>query len=99
MTTPRRRWFRFSLRTLFVLIGVCGCVLAWVAGDVTAVIGRRQLGGAGAYEIKTVESLDDIQGAGFMYERRNRSQSGATSLRSMARTVSLGERPIRRHLG
>ena len=73
MTTPRRRWFRFSLRTLFVLIGVCGCVLAWVAGDVTAVIGRRQLGGAGAYEIKTVESLDDIQGR-WVYVPKERAE-------------------------
>jgi hypothetical protein len=31
MTTPRRRWFRFSLRTLFVVVTVLAIGLSWVA--------------------------------------------------------------------
>jgi hypothetical protein len=30
-TKPKRRWFRFSLRTLFVLVTVVGVVAGWVA--------------------------------------------------------------------
>ncbi len=29
MTAPRRRWFAFSLRTLFVVVAVFGCWLGW----------------------------------------------------------------------
>ena len=29
MTAPKRRWFRFSLRTLFVLVTVVGCWLGY----------------------------------------------------------------------
>jgi hypothetical protein len=29
MTAPRRRWFRFSLRTLFVVVTVLACWLSW----------------------------------------------------------------------
>ena len=27
--TPKRRWFRFTLRTLFVVVTVCACWLGW----------------------------------------------------------------------
>jgi len=30
---PRRRWFRFSLRTLFVLVAVVSIVLGWVESN------------------------------------------------------------------
>ena len=40
MTTPNRRWFRFSLRTLFVLIAIFGCWLGWQAHIVRE---RREL--------------------------------------------------------
>ena len=28
---PHRRWLRYSLRTLFVVMAICGTVLGWVA--------------------------------------------------------------------
>ncbi len=31
MTTPRRRWFRFGLRTVFVMVGVLALPLGWSA--------------------------------------------------------------------
>ena len=30
-TKPKRRWFRFSLRTLFVLVTIIGVGAGWVA--------------------------------------------------------------------
>ena len=30
-TKPKRRWFRFSLRTLFVLVTIVGVAAGWVA--------------------------------------------------------------------
>jgi len=30
-STPKRRWFRFSLRTLFVVVTVAACYIGWGA--------------------------------------------------------------------
>ena len=40
MTTPSRRWFRFSLRTLFVVAAMICCWLGW---NVNAVQNRKRL--------------------------------------------------------
>jgi hypothetical protein len=54
---PRRRWLQFSLRTLLVLILVCGCGLGWLARETQRVRTQReaakaieQLGGAVSYD-------------------------------------------------
>jgi hypothetical protein len=41
--TPRRRWLRFSLRTLFVLLTVAGIALGYVAWRVNVVRNQRQV--------------------------------------------------------
>jgi hypothetical protein len=40
---PRRRWRRFGLRTLFVVMTVFGCGLSWLAVEVRAVRMRANL--------------------------------------------------------
>ena len=48
MATPRRRWFRFSLRTLFVVVTVLGCWLGYQLNWIRerhAVLARQSPGG------------------------------------------------------
>jgi hypothetical protein len=40
---PRRRWFRFSLRTLFVLVTLLGCVMGWVVYSLSWIRQRDEL--------------------------------------------------------
>jgi len=43
MTAPlRRRWFRFSLRTLFVLVAVLGVFLGWLGVQVKWIRDRHE---------------------------------------------------------
>ena len=41
MTTPRRRWFRFSLRTMLVVVALLAVLLGWVGSQVNRIKGRR----------------------------------------------------------
>ena len=43
MTAPRRHWFRFSLRTLFVVVTVFGIGLAWLGWELQLVRRRTAL--------------------------------------------------------
>jgi hypothetical protein len=38
---PRRRWYQFSLRTMFVLVTVACVVLAWVGYSLNWIRQRR----------------------------------------------------------
>jgi hypothetical protein len=40
---PKRRWFRFSLRTLFVVVTISGIALGWVAYQLNWIRQRREL--------------------------------------------------------
>ncbi len=40
-TAPNRRWFRFSLRTLFVVVTCLGCLLGWLAYNLNWIRERR----------------------------------------------------------
>jgi hypothetical protein len=40
---PRRIWFRFSLRTLFVLITLFACTMGWIAHSLNWIRQRREL--------------------------------------------------------
>jgi hypothetical protein len=42
----RRRWFRFRLRTMFVIVTLVSCGAAWFGGEMRFVRERRQLGEA-----------------------------------------------------
>jgi hypothetical protein len=41
-TKPKRRWFRFSLRTLFVLVTVIGVAAGWLANQLNWIRQRHQ---------------------------------------------------------
>jgi hypothetical protein len=41
MPAPRRRWFSFSLRTLFVLMAVVGIGLVWLNGELRLIRQRK----------------------------------------------------------
>jgi hypothetical protein len=41
-TKPRRRWFSFSLRTLFVLVTLAALVVGWVAWSLNWIRQRRE---------------------------------------------------------
>jgi hypothetical protein len=41
-TKPKRRWFRFSLRMLFVLVTLVGVVAGWVAYQLNWIRQRRE---------------------------------------------------------
>jgi hypothetical protein len=43
MAPPRRRWFRFSLRTLFVLMAVVGLGLVWLKGELRVIRQRKDV--------------------------------------------------------
>jgi hypothetical protein len=43
MTAPNRRWFRFSLATMFVLVTVCCVLLGWLAWNREKVRDRERL--------------------------------------------------------
>jgi hypothetical protein len=86
-TPPRRRWFRFQLRTLLIVVAVVAIPLAWIAKE------RRQ----SRYEVKVAEKLHreglrDIKFGGpydsMELDRQSKSQGW---WREAARTV-LGER-------
>lgn len=40
---PKRRWFRFSLRTLFVAAAIVGVAVSWFLWNVQQVANRRAL--------------------------------------------------------
>jgi hypothetical protein len=40
---PNRRWFAYSLRTLFVAVTVFACVIAWIVGEVRFVNQRWEM--------------------------------------------------------
>jgi hypothetical protein len=42
-TKPKRRWFRFSLRTLFALVTVFGVAMCWFEQQLEIVRHRKQL--------------------------------------------------------
>jgi len=52
---PRRRWLQFSLRTLMVLMLVCGCVLGWLAREVQRVRAQREA-------VKAIRELGAVVG-------------------------------------
>ena|ERR1051325_8457872 len=41
-TSPRRRWFRFSLRTLFLLVTILGVFLGWLGGQIKWIMDRHE---------------------------------------------------------
>jgi hypothetical protein len=41
--TPKRRWFRFNLRTLFVVVTVVGCIAGWLLYQVRWIVERRHV--------------------------------------------------------
>ena len=43
LVKTRRRWFRYSLRTFFVLIAVAGCAMAWLKWNLGQVRQREAL--------------------------------------------------------
>jgi hypothetical protein len=66
MTAPRRRWFRFSLRTLFVVVTLLACWLAWNR----SLVERRRaflekLRSSNEYKLYTYE---DVRSAEFARE-------------------------------
>ena len=42
-TKPKRRWFRFSLRTLLIVVTIIGIVLAWRAHELRLIRQRDKL--------------------------------------------------------
>src|SRR5690349_19031409 len=43
MQKPKRRWYQFSLRTLFVLVGLVSILMAWVGYSLNWIRQRRAL--------------------------------------------------------
>jgi hypothetical protein len=37
-SAPNRRWFRFSLRTLFVVVTLTACALPWIVNDLERIV-------------------------------------------------------------
>ena len=62
-TRPRRRWFRFSLRTMFVVVTVAGLALGWLVWQIRIVRERKtvlaelQLECGDDFMILTVETM------------------------------------------
>ena len=38
---PKRRWFRFSLRTMFIVVTVFGCLLGWLSYELNWIRQRQ----------------------------------------------------------
>ena len=43
MTTPKPRWFRFSLRAMLVAMTLCGVLLGWLGWTARVVSARRAM--------------------------------------------------------
>ena len=50
MTPPHRRWFAFSLRTMFVVVTVAGVLLAWVGYSLDWIRQRERFAATRALE-------------------------------------------------
>jgi hypothetical protein len=66
MIAPKRRWFRWSLRTMFVAVTVVACWLGWLVWQVQIVQERKataqriRVDGGGVYTVCTREEAPGI---------------------------------------
>jgi hypothetical protein len=74
---PTRRWFRFSLRTLFVLMTIVGFLAGWVAYQLNWIRQREEFQRTQVYETVLLEN--DLQRntpwSLRLFGERNRSHS------------------------
>jgi hypothetical protein len=63
----RRIWFRFSLRTLFVLVTLFGCAMGWVAYSLNWIRQRREFCARPDVEALVVADGDYSQAPAFLW--------------------------------
>jgi hypothetical protein len=86
-TNPKRCWFRFSLRTLFVLVTAFGFVVAWLGWQLQIVRHRQAVR-------RQVEETDGIVFAGDIEWKRS---PAIVVMRDADYTYKIS--PLRRFLG
>jgi hypothetical protein len=71
-TPPYRRWFRFRLRALMLIIAVVSCALAWIASNLNWIQQRHEFLAAYQQKPPTRSELLALRARGL--QRRPRSQ-------------------------
>ena len=67
---PRRRWFRFSLRTFLVLVTLAGCVIGWLGWNVEIVRRRQAMLNLMRYRWSVTVSIDPERAVRLSWIRR-----------------------------
>ena len=60
MDIPNRRWFQFSLRTMFVIVTICGTIGYWLAKEAAVARARRAYERAAAGVEAEVATWEDL---------------------------------------